>query len=368
MNHLATLLGNVRETLVRYVAFSTTHQPIAASLWIAHTWALHASDATPYMMITSPTKRAGKTTLLELLALLVREPFHCVQPSEAVLFRELDSTQCTLLLDEVDAIFGPKARDQEGLRGILNAGHRRGAAVSRCEQHGKKFMTVRFQVYGAKAFAAIGRLPDTIEDRSIPIELQRRRRTEQPLERFRRRKVEIECIPIREALEAWATAADLCEEPDLPDELSDRQQDCWEPLLQIADAAGGLWPAAARAAALALHHEDEDEQLGVRLLGDIRDSFMPSEDHLPSSYLLERLYAIEGSPWGDFKGKGMTAHALARLLRPFKIKPQQRRNGSTKLRAYWRADFEDAWSRYLLPAPSGTSEACGTSEPVGTTG
>ena len=351
---LEAILDRVHTLLVRYVAFSNEHQPIALSLWVAHTWAIDAAETTPYVSIKSAVKQSGKTRLLEVLQLLVRNPFLAIVPSEAVVFRELEANEVTLLIDEVDAIF-TRTGDHEGLRAILNAGHRRGAVVPRIEMQGKKAVTLKFRVFSPKALAGIGNLPDTLEDRSIVIELKRRREA-QHVERFRRR-AEIDFVPVREALEAWAGKVDLEDDPDLPGGLSDRAQDSWEPLVAIADAAGGDWPSIARAAAVLLHTESEDENLGVRLLADIREARLLPEPHfggdsITSFLMLEHLNNIESAPWGDWRaGKGMTPHRLAKLLKPFGIRPELRRNGkAAPFRAYWWDRFTDPWERYL-PAP-----------------
>lgn len=193
--------------------------------------------------MTSAEKRSGKTRLLEVLELLVREPLPTANISDAALFRAIADLQPTLLLDEVDAIFGPKARDREDLRGLLNAGYRRGAVARR--MGGPRMTTLEaFPVFCAKVFAAIGDLPDTIADRAIRIRLERRVR-EENVERFRRREAQELAEPLHQWLSSWAQHhIDQLSEarPDLPDELDDRAQDGWEPLLAIADLAGGTGP------------------------------------------------------------------------------------------------------------------------------
>src|SRR6266513_2998047 len=109
---------------------------------------------------------------------------------------------------------------------------------------------VDFEVFGAKMLAGITttRLPDTLTDRSVSIQMHRRHAGE-GVERFRYRYAKEDAEPIRFALDVWGE--EMVEElgkrePELPDELSDRQADAWEPLLGIADMAGGEWPQAAR--------------------------------------------------------------------------------------------------------------------------
>src|SRR4051794_7858052 len=171
-------------TFVRRFVVLSGAQADAVALWTLHTHAFDAADVTPYLAITSAEKRSGKTRLLEVLELLVRAPLPTSNISDAALFRAIAELSPTLLFDEVDAIFGPKARDREDLRGMLNAGYRRGAVARR--MGGPKMTTLEaFPVFCAKAFAGIGELPDTLRDRSIRLRLERRTR-EETIERFRR--------------------------------------------------------------------------------------------------------------------------------------------------------------------------------------
>jgi Protein of unknown function (DUF3631) len=234
----ATLLDDVR-TFIRCFVVLDDHQADALALWAAHTHVFNAFGVTPYLAITSAEKRSGKTRLLEVLELLVREPLATVNISDAALFRVVDAKSPTLLMDEVDAVF--KSREREDLRGLLNAGYRRGAVAHRMGgTNNRKLET--FAVYCPKAFAGIGDcLPDTITDRAIPIRLKRRTRSEH-VERFRLRDVEPEGHTLRDRLADWLEPQRdhmAVQRPTLPDELDDRAQDVWEPLLAIADLTGG---------------------------------------------------------------------------------------------------------------------------------
>jgi hypothetical protein len=233
----ASLLDDVSAFVRRFVVLDDD-QAIAVTLWAAHTHVFEAFGCTPYLAISSSEKRSGKTRLLEVLELLVREPLPTANISDAALFRVIDARQPTLLVDEVDAIFGKKSPRDE-LRGIVNAGYRRGATTHR--MGGANNTTLQtFSVYCPKAFAGIGDcLPETVSDRAIPIRLKRRTRV-QSVERFRLRVVEPEGHALRDRLVEWLEPqydhlADT--RPALPDELDDRAQDVWEPLLAVADLA-----------------------------------------------------------------------------------------------------------------------------------
>ncbi|MFZ5862065.1 MAG: DUF3631 domain-containing protein [Nitrospirota bacterium] len=358
--HVGPLLHDLMQFVRRFVVLSPD-QVCVIALWIVHTHAIDAAEATPFLDVTSPEKGSGKTRLLEILELLVARPWRAVAPSEAVLFRKLDRDRPTLLLDEVDAVFGPKAKDHEGLRALLNSGNRRGASVSRCV--GKQFDLKDFAVFGPRALAGIGRLPDTIADRSIPLRMVRRTR-EEPMEGFggpTRRRAEVDAAVIREQIAEWAAAhvATLKDAtPDLPPALSDRTQDGAEPLLAIADAAGGEWPGRARAAVLALdgHTAPDEASIAVRLLADIRSLFADApSDYMTSEELCHALAAIEDAPWGDWYGKAITPRHLADRLKGFNIRPQKVRTGKDTRQSYRRDQFRETWSRYLPsgPSPSG---------------
>jgi hypothetical protein len=209
-------------------------------------------------------------------------------------------------------------------------------------------------VYCPKALAGIGRLPDTVADRSIPIRLRRRGRGEK-VERFRLRLLVAEAEPLAEWARSWAEQNEpaLAEAwPELPAELDDRAQDGWEPLLAIADRAGGEWPARARAAALALSEAEEDEAAAIRLLADCRTVF-GGRDRLATKDLIAALCEDEEAPWSTWhKGeRRITARALARLLEPFGIHSRTIRLGENDTpKGYMRESFEDAWERYLPPS------------------
>jgi hypothetical protein len=347
--HLASLLDELVAYLRSYMV-TTLAQAHATALWVAHTHALEAFEATPFLAVTSPLKRCGKSRLFDVVELVVARPWRAVMPSEAVLFRKIDTATPTLLLDETDAIFNAKNTNTEPLRALLNAGNRRGTHVPRCV--GPRMDLQDFKVFCAKALAGIGELPDTITDRSIVIRLARKRRDES-VNRWRKREASVFAEPLHQALASWAQDAVAYLEtarPDIPDVLDDRAEEAWEPLLAIAELAGGEWPGRARMAALQLSAgEQRDEALGVRLLSDIRDVFASREaDRLPSADLAYALCELEESPWGDLYGKRLDARGLARRLKPFEVVPRTIRldDGKTP-KGYLLEQFADAFARYL---------------------
>ncbi len=119
----------------------------------------------------------------------------------------------------------------------------------------------------------------------------------------------------------------------LPENLSDRRQDGLEPLLAIAEAAGGEWPQRIRTAALEVFASTaaEDASIGVQLLADIRTIFDDrADDKLTSEDMIAKLRDIESSPWADWdRGEGLGKNKLARFLRKYDVAPPDCPAGGT---------------------------------------
>ena len=367
--------GNDSEELLRLVEAAPTWQPVGGSevleaivsfirrflvlsphqldlitLWIAHTHAFGSSDATPYLSVRSPEMRSGKTRLLEILELLVARPWFTGRVTPAVLSRKVDTECPTLLLDESDAAFKGDKEYSETLRGILNTGYRKGGKASICVGQGANIQYRDLSTFCPKVIAGIGKLPDTVADRSIPISMHRRS-SEEHVEKFRLRKVEPVAKPLQVELCVWLSSLSLNGvEPDIPSELDDRASDCLEPLFAIADAARGEWPKRARQAAIVLMTGEErsDESSGVLLLAGIRGIFdAEGVAQLASVDLVRFLVIIQEAPWGDLNGRPLDVRRLADLLKPYGIRPRSIREGDKTPKGYRLEDFHDAWDRYL---------------------
>jgi len=364
----AKLLDRVETFLGRFVAYPSEAARVAVVLWVAHAHLLAAFESTPRLAFLSPEPGSGKTRALEVLEPLVPRPLHSVNVTPAYLFRKVSDPagSPTVLFDEIDTVFGPRAKDNEDIRGLLNAGHRRGATAGRCVVRGKVIETEELPAYCAVAVAGIGDLPDTLLSRSVVIRMKRRSPAER-VEPFRHRQHAPEGHEIGDRLAEWAegVAAEMTGAwPDMPDGVEDRNADVWEALLAVADAAGGDWPDRARVAAVALVADSlaGTPSLGVRLLADLRDVFKADGNVAATTdALLTKLRGVEEGPWDDLRGKPLDARGLARRLRPYEIKPKVLRVGDSTPRGYDPADFHDAWSRYLGPPAQGSATSA-TSE------
>jgi hypothetical protein len=249
----AALLDDLHATLTRYVAFPDDHTARATTLWITTTHALPAFECAPRLAITSPQKRCGKTRLLDVIAGTCHSPLATSDATVAAIFRSLGGDHPpTLIIDEADTIWGSKklAEQNEDLRKLINAGHQRGKPALRCV--GPNQIPTEFNIFAMAALAGIGGLPDTITDRAVNI-TQRRRAPGEKVSQFRSRRDGPTLGGLRARLAEWAAGqieALSTAEPNMP--VEDRAADTWEPLIAVADAAGGHWPATARAACKAM--------------------------------------------------------------------------------------------------------------------
>jgi hypothetical protein len=370
---LAELLDDVTGILRRYVVFPQPEQAEVIALWAVHTWVIEAFDFTPYLHVFSAERRSGKSRTLDVLALLVKTPWRTAGVSLAALFRKIDKNKPTLLYDEIDTVFSnSKSDDTKDIQGFLNAGYERGLTFARCVGQNANLDVQDYESFCPKALSGIGKvLPDTTADRCIPIELVRQSR-EEKAERFRKRDAQAELGGLHAELEAWAQQPGLIEalrkaRPRLPEQLNDRLQDACEALVVLADTAGGRWPEQARAALVKLCAQaEEDESVGVQLLKDIKRIFeAEGADKLPTIDILNALVAMDDRPWAlwwldDLRHDKAQkpASRLAKLIKPYGVKARQIRVEDETLKGYVRADFMEAWKRYLpyTPPQGETSE------------
>jgi hypothetical protein len=327
---------------------------VAHTLWIVHTHLMDCWETTPRLAFMSQEKASGKTRALEVTQLFVPGALMAFNASPAAMVRLIHKGGRTLLLDEIDGVFG-SAKAQEGnldLRSVLNSGYRKGAVVPRCKP--KTHEVEELNAFAPVGLAGLRDLPDTLASRSILIRMKRRAPDEK-VESFRIRYAESEAKPIRDALVEWCEEKEgdlLIAEPSLPEGIEDRDADVWEPLIAIADVAGGDWPETARRAAVYLTKEGAEETVtsGVELLQHIREAF-EGDERIMTKTLLERLISRDESPWADIRGKALNDRGLGWRLKGFGIKSKDIRVGGSVLKGFEVSDFEDAWRRYL-PSPS----------------
>ncbi|MGW1791896.1 DUF3631 domain-containing protein [Streptomyces tubercidicus] len=363
------LLDELRAQIAQFVIPPSPEALDAITLWVAATHLQPAWQHAPRLAVVGPAKRCGKSRLLDVLTETVHEPMLTINTTPAAIFRSISEEEPpTLLVDEADTIFGPKvAEKNEETRGLLNAGHQRGRYVTRVV--GNDHTPHKFATFAMAAIAGIGDLPDTVMDRSVVIRMRRRAEGEK-VRPFRSRRDIPALHEIRDRIHAWARplleeAANL--EPDMP--VEDRAADTWEPLVIVADLAGGRWPRLARVACVRMVTAEvaaeEDHPSGARILADIRRVFFAQRevDSLSTGDLLHHLRQDPEAPWAERGRDGLTARELSRMLRDFDIRPGNvRMADGRQLKGYMRNKFLDAWRRYcptVHPVDPGSAPSSG---------
>lgn len=342
----AALIGNLCRAIRRYVVLPDD-AVLAVALWVMHTHVFEAFYISPRLAITSPDKRCGKTTLRDVLARLVARPLPADNITPAAVFRSVETARPTLLIDEADTFL---ARNEE-LRGVLNSGHVRSGSVIRVV--GDENEPCQFSTWSPAAIGKIGKLPDTLEDRSIPVSMRRKLPGEN-VDKFRFDRTS-ELDALKRQCARWGQdnfEALRKSDPEVPDALNDRSADNWRALLAIADQAAREWPERARTSALVLAEQiAADTSAQTQLLEDIRQICERRKaDRIPSAELCYELARMEDRPWPEWRnGKPITPRQVARLLEPFGIKPSTMRIGRRPAKGYDVMEFSDPFARYLGP-------------------
>jgi len=347
------LLNDIVGTLNKYIVLPEGGD-VAITLWICHAYCLDSFELSPILQIKSPSRGCGKSVLLGLVGKLLPRNCSSGDISSASMFRLIDKFQASICIDEADV----SVNGNNDFTKLLNSSYlKETAKVLRCK--GKDHDSHPFSSWGPKVVAGIGNLRDTIESRSIQINMRRKTRQD----KVKRYSVlgcreEIKILHSKLARFALDQTKDLLPaDPKVPKNLGDRQADNWRPLLAIADLVGAEWPDKAREAALALCRGNMEEQ-GVEemLLSDLRNMFAERGDEpkVFSKDIVLHLVGLDDRPWPEYiNERAITKHQLAKILGRFGIKPRNVKiNGLTK-RGYFIADFQDSFTRYL-PATSAT--------------
>lgn len=334
----------LRSTIDRFI-HCEDYQKTTIALWVIKTWCMPAFKVAPILAITAFTKGAGKSQLLNLIGCLCHNPVSTSNITPAALFRYIEQHKPTVLIDEADTFLSRS----EDLRGIVNAGFESTGCVIRCV--GQDSEPTEFNVFGPKVIAGIGNLPSTIQSRSIAINMYRK---PTQIEKEKLRKAdESEFEQIKQCLRRWANdhiELLMQHEPQMPDKLSDRQKDCWEPLFAIAELISEEIAQQARNAAMEISKINFDElHVNELMLFDIRKVFAEQKiDRLPTIDLINALCEDDEAAWRYWNRGGMiTPRQLAQILRQFNVTSKQIRFGEQTKKGYDITDFQECFSKYL---------------------
>lgn len=356
------MLDDVVDHLSDYVVF----QPRAAmvvALWVMTTHVFDVFDKFAILAITSAEKRSGKTTLLILLLWICKDAVMASNVSPASVYRLIELTEPTLLIDEAQSLTRRGSEATEVLREVLCAGIARNAVVMRVGGPNNDEVK-KFAIACPKVIALIGQPDGVVMDRCLPIEM--RRKTPADVVRpYRSRVAEPEGKALRESLEAWAKD---CQEQvqavydalEPFDTGNDRLDEMLLPLMAVAQVVDpACLPELKEYAGqiVAKEKDAERQSPGVMLLAACREVFAawckadPAK-FLPTANLIVKLIAREEEPWATYtRGQPITAAAIAELLRPYGIRSCREQKKNTTTRGFVQKDFAEAWRRYLPPPP-----------------
>jgi hypothetical protein len=351
----ASLIADMVKAIRDHVILSE-HQALTVSLWAVHTHAAEIFEHTPRLQIKSPTMRCGKSTLLSTIAPMTAKPLATENITMAALFRIIEMVQPTLLIDEADSFLKrDDGKDREDMNGILNSGHRRGGSFIRTV--GEDFEPRAFATFAPIAFAWLVKrgiqVAQTLEDRSITIELRRRLPNENIM-RFRSTRIgHLRQLGRRAA--RWVAdhkIALAAADPELPEELNDRAQDNWRPLIAIADTmSAAAVGQSARAASVKIAQENigGDDDAALMLLADVAAIFEAADStQLSGHFIVNKLKEMEDRPWAEWRrGQPLTKASVAKMLKPFGIKPKELRFGNETRRGYKVGPIRQAKERFV---------------------
>ncbi len=346
---VAAVILELTEAFGRYSVLPV-HADVTLALWCIYTWVFDASYISPLLVIRSPEKGCGKSTVIEILKRLVFRPLVFSGMTAPVLFRVIDKHRPTVLIDEGDTFLNNENLE---LHGVINSGYSKTAPyLWRCV--GDDHEPTAFYVFGPKVIALIGYSRDTLHDRAIEIEL-RRKFSHEKIERLRYSDGAELLILRRKLARLAADRIDNYTEncPVMPDSLPDRQADNWEPLLKVAMLAGDKWIRLATEAALALtatKAANSQASVGVELLADIQHIFQAKgTPRIRSVDLIKFLCEEEDGAWATYnRGKSITPKQVSKRLAEFGIKAKSVRLDRYGVqKCFDVAWFADAFARYL---------------------
>lgn len=345
----AALLHNLRCYFARHLVLPKGGA-VAMALWTVHCHCFDVFHFTPRMQFKSVTKGSGKSTAIQLFGYVVPRPLETETITQAFLYRAIEMARPTVLMDEADTYL----RDDEDLRGMVNAGVKPGATAGRCVGDNQEPRV--FSCHAPIALAGIGSLPGTIEDRSIKILMKRRLRGEaiRPIEDITRLLGE----RLQRKAARWArdhAAALRALRPDMKP-LFNRAADRWRALYAIAEIAGGAWPRLAIDAmqALASAGDDDADTLSERLLADVKAIFTEvcPVTELPTAEIVERLILMDNRPWPEMgrSRKPLTPTRFTQMVGRFGVQRRRAYDPTSQKAGPWGfrlIDFDEAFGRYL---------------------
>ncbi|MGQ4003386.1 DUF3631 domain-containing protein [Francisellaceae bacterium CB52] len=339
-------LANKIESLFDRFVFLPQGGSTAISLWIMGTYVFNSFRIFPNIAITSPERRCGKSSTLDIIEALSYKSLLTSNITPAAIFRLIEKYQPTLLIDEADTFVSGRNDD---MIGIINSGHAKNRAVI-IRTVGENYESKKFSTWSPKVFASIKSLQPTVMDRSIEVKL-RRKTIHEIVDRLPV-NFKDDCLEVRSKLLKWGLGHQddiRFAKVSLPRIENDRAMDNWHPLFCIASKLDNEWIDKCIKSYKILTFNKDEKSHQIQLLEDIAEIFeVTNYERIFTTELISHLIQMEEKPWVDWlRGKPINANALAKMLAGFEISSTTLRRDYNRKKGYKRSDFEDAFTRYL---------------------
>lgn len=353
---LAAIVTDMQKYITKYVAFSDSQYALPLALWSIATYMWESFDAMAYLVITSDTKRSGKTRLAECLSFASCNSRNIAGMTPATIFRAIRDDKPTFFMDEAESLSSESATV---MRSVLNVGYRKGQTIPRMGKAGIE----DWPVYCPKVFILIGDVYDTLRDRSINIRMKRSNVTERFLHEIAKGEGAALGARMQEAIkDVGGAVAEQYMSINSLGFLQDREEEIWLSLFSIAavfcpDRMDELTRAAVdmsteKTGEARIHselsmkeaeREAADSEYAERLLLDML-VVAGTKKHVFSADMLPALHDLSTGPWRKFRGAGLTAMDMSFLLKRFDVAPKviRDRKAGKLLRGYLTADIKKA--------------------------
>ena len=299
----------------RHIVWSH-HDALGTALWIMFAW-VHDDVAvhSPMLLVTSAAIYSGKTTVLDLAALLMPRCLSTADISNAALYRSIQLWEPSFCIDEFDDVLANEKKTE--LRSVINMGRTRGQVIIRCVE--PDYRPQPFKTFAPKAIGMVGKkMPASTLSRCIIIEL-RRKKDGEPRDDFEHID-DAELTDLRSRLRRWSMDnADVLHDakPSIPKEFDNRRRNNWKVQFAIADLCGLDWGDKARECAAILEGGSDIRPESVRALAacktQLDQQLEKGEKAIGSEDLCQKMAADETSEWAEYRTKSRSAKRNWRL-------------------------------------------------------
>ncbi len=345
-------LDTVRAAIEPYLV-ATPEQLDLVTLWAAHTHVYDAFHASPRLSIRSMAPRCGKSTLLAIVKCLSARGEHIGHTTGPSLYTLIDQEHPTVIMDEADQVWGKSgfSKAMKVVQAVMNDGYTRDG-TARVTRGGE---SVKLSTFGPAAFGGIGRLPEAMSSRSLPVMLT----SGTPAEVFDSALEGAELTMLSQDLNLWLRQEDVMRQlkaasprPEVAGIGDPRTRQIMAPLIAIADIAGGDWPERAVKAARFAFLGLTDTPLLSRPQMALRDAmdYWPADTAvLSGTEIMSALVCMPESTWGSVFTLGTRSgeRFLATLLRTVGVEAGNHSAGGAQTWGYSREALCDAVKLHL---------------------